>query len=51
MLVVGVVLEWVGVVVWPASQPVAGPYCGSPEIVEGSLCCFSGEGGVLVVVR
>jgi hypothetical protein len=26
-------------------------YCGSPEIVEGSLCRFSVEGGVLVVDR
>jgi hypothetical protein len=25
--------------------------CGSPEIVEGSLCCFSVEGSVLVVDR
>jgi hypothetical protein len=25
--------------------------CGSPEIVEGSLCRFSGEGGGLVVDR
>jgi hypothetical protein len=25
--------------------------CGSPEIVEGSLCRVSGEGGVLVVDR
>src|SRR5829696_1491387 len=26
-------------------------HCGSPEIVEGSLCRFSVEGGVLVVDR
>jgi len=25
--------------------------CGSPEIVEGSLCCFSVEGSVFVVDR
>ena len=44
---------------WAPDLPIGNrpsPYsvsnrCGSPEIVEGSLCRFSGEGGVLVVVR
>ncbi len=33
------------------AQPRRPRICGSPEIVEGSLCCFSVEGSVFVVDR
>ena len=42
--------RWGRVRCW-ARRVCSGAVCGSPEIVEGSLCCFSVEGSVFVVDR